>query len=431
MNSLPRVLLILFAALAVLAPTHAQEDASASTDAQFDLPDWITQEGRLEYMLLFESYKAEYSDMMELYSKSSAAATDLATTKRAGADEDAIAPMRDALRIIEEEIAATQERVDSIEAEMSALTSLLSWPNPVHWAKSHLAAMLMLIVVWFVGTWLIRLASAGIMRHASRENAKRTPSAETLQRTETLVLVFRKTLRFMLALVLFIMLLGELGVNTTAVVAGLGLLGLAVSFGSQSLVKDFISGFFMLLEGQLAIGDVVGLGGTSGTVENFTLRVTQLRDASGAVHFIPNGSIGEVTNHTHKYSKALITVGASYREDPDQVMVVLRKLLDEFALDAEWHADVLEKPSILGVDALNESEVAFKMSIKVTPGRQWAAKREVLRRVKIAFDLNDIEIPFPQRVNYTAGAQPASKVLNRNSSRTQTADDRQADDDKD
>ena len=170
----------------------------------------------------------------------------------------------------------------------------------------------------------------------------------------------------------------------------------------------------MLLEGQLSLGDVVSIDNKlTGTVEDFHLRVTRLRDAQGVVHFVPNGSIKTVSNLTHGFSKAVFMVGAGYSEDPDDVIAVLEKVLAEFAEDEAWKKDILEDPQILGVDSLGESEVTFKISVKVAPGRQWAARREMLKRIKVAFDLEGIEIPFPQRVHYVESTQPQPKTLKR------------------
>jgi small conductance mechanosensitive channel len=227
-------------------------------------------------------------------------------------------------------------------------------------------------------------------------------------------LVFRKAASIALWSICIIAILGELGVNTTALAAALGLFGIAISLGSQGLVKDFVSGFFMLLENQLAIGDVISINGSiSGTVENFGMRVTVLRDGSGTLHFIPNGSISRVSNQTHGFSKTVFTIGAGYREDPDEVIEVIESVLAKFAEDPNWKELLLEEPSVLGVDSLGESEVSFKLSLKVSPGKQWGIRRELLKRLKIAFDLNDIEMPFPQRVHYTEATQPVPKTVQR------------------
>ena len=420
---LPLLVLALAPATAQL-PSLSQAQQSADPAAEAGgtvLPDWLPQESRIEWLYLSEVLREEIGiqrRQAERQRSTAAEAAALADPESGGVDAEALQAARQELAYEQETAQQIQKRIDGIEAEMRALTSFFAWPNPLHWARSHALAVALIVVAWFVGLWLIAAAAGAVVRQAERDRRGRVADPEVVQRARTLVLVFRKTLRVLLGGVLLVMLLGEFGVNTTAVLAGLGLLGLAVSFGSQSLVKDLISGFFMLVEGQLSIGDVVSLNGTTGTVENFTLRVTQLRDASGAVHFLPNGSIGEVTNMTHEFSKAIISVGASYREDPDEVMDVLRGVLSEFAADPVWKEDVLEEPVILGVDGLGESDVTFKMAIKVAPGRQWAARREVLRRVKIAFDLHDIEIPFPQRVTYNAGEQPASKVITRRRSET-------------
>jgi small conductance mechanosensitive channel len=269
------------------------------------------------------------------------------------------------------------------------------------------------LLILLIGLQLAKFAGRAILRRANADTAH-GDAEERIQRAETLVLVFRKAAAITLWSICIVAILGELGVNTTALAATLGLLGIAVSLGSQGLVKDFVSGFFMLLENQLAIGDVISINGSiSGTVEHFGMRVTVLRDGSGALHFIPNGSISRVSNQTHGYSKTVFTIGAGYREDPDEVIEVIEEVLGKFAKEADWANMILDAPVVLGVDSLGESEVSFKISIKVAPGKQWGIRRELLKRLKIAFDLNDIEMPFPQRVHYTESEQPVSKTITR------------------
>ena len=184
------------------------------------------------------------------------------------------------------------------------------------------------------------------------------------------------------------------------ILASFGILGLAISFGAQSLVKDVIAGTFMLLEGQFGIGDVVRIEGVAGMVEKITLRTTVLRDLEGVVHVIPNGSITRVSNLTKAWSRAVLDVGVAYREDIDRVLDVLRRLLTEFYRDAEWGALLLEEPEVLGIQAFGDSAVMVRCVAKTLPLKQWDVARELRRRIKNRFDRENIEIPYPHMTFY-------------------------------
>src|SRR5688572_3405434 len=184
------------------------------------------------------------------------------------------------------------------------------------------------------------------------------------------------------------------------ILASFGILGLAISFGAQSLVKDVIAGTFMLLEGQFGIGDVVRIEGVAGMVEKITLRTTVLRDLEGVVHVIPSGSITRVSNLTKAWSRAVLDVGVAYREDIDRVLDVLRRLLTEFYRDAEWGALLLEEPEVLGIQAFGDSAVMVRCVAKTLPLKQWDVARELRRRIKNRFDRENIEIPYPHMTFY-------------------------------
>jgi small-conductance mechanosensitive channel len=184
------------------------------------------------------------------------------------------------------------------------------------------------------------------------------------------------------------------------ILASFGILGLAFSFGAQSLVKDVIAGTFMLLEGQFGIGDVVRIEGVAGMVEKITLRTTVLRDLEGVVHVIPNGSITRVSNLTKAWSRAVLDVGVGYREDIDRVLDVLRRLLTEFYRDAQWGALLLEEPEVLGIQAFGDSAVMVRCVAKTLPLKQWDVARELRRRIKNRFDRENIEIPYPHMTFY-------------------------------
>jgi small conductance mechanosensitive channel len=186
--------------------------------------------------------------------------------------------------------------------------------------------------------------------------------------------------------------------------AGVGVAGLAISFGAQSLVKDVIGGFFILLENQLAVGDIVEINGVGGVVERLTLRVVMLRDVRGTLHVIPNGSIGMVSNKTRGWSRAVLDVSVSYKEDVDAVIRVMREVAAAFWRDEEWRPALVEEPAVWGVEALADSAVNIRLVATTHPGRQWAVSRELRRRIKIRFDEAGIEIPFPQRTLHLGDA---------------------------
>ncbi|MBA3894944.1 MAG: mechanosensitive ion channel family protein [Gemmatimonadales bacterium] len=181
------------------------------------------------------------------------------------------------------------------------------------------------------------------------------------------------------------------------ILAGAGILGLAVSFGAQSLVKDIISGFFILFENQFAIGDVIEAGGKAGVVERMTMRVVVLRDLKGVMHVIPNSEIKVVSNMTRGWSRAVLDVGVSYAEDVDRALAVVRDEAARFSTDKEWMTQLDGPVEVPGIESLADSAIVIRSLIKTQPGAQWNAAREFRRRLKIRFDHEKIEIPFPQR----------------------------------
>lgn len=179
-------------------------------------------------------------------------------------------------------------------------------------------------------------------------------------------------------------------------------MGLAVGFGAQSVIKDVIAGFFIILEGQFAVGDVIKTGEISGVVERLNLRVTILRDASsGAVHFIPNSELKVVSNLTKEWSRVALDIGIAYHEDIDRVVEVLQQIGQELARDERMGPLILELPEVLGIESFGESQVTIKVLVKTLPQRQWEVARELRRRIKATFEKEGIEIPFPTRVHLT------------------------------
>jgi small conductance mechanosensitive channel len=247
--------------------------------------------------------------------------------------------------------------------------------------------------------WIARLADRHIVKLIARR-ADHGTQAEREDRAKTLVSVFHNAASIVVIVGGSIMILAETGVNIVPLMGGAAVAGLAVAFGAQNLIRDYFSGFMILLENQYAINDVVRIGGVAGLVERITLRVTVLRDLEGIVHFIPHGQATTVSNLTHGWSRAVLDVGVAYKENVNQVMEVLTELGREMRGDPRFSLLMLDEPEILGVDAFNDSAVTIKLIVKTRPLQQWAVKREMLRRIKLKFDELGIEIPFPQRTVY-------------------------------
>jgi moderate conductance mechanosensitive channel len=193
------------------------------------------------------------------------------------------------------------------------------------------------------------------------------------------------------------------------ILASVGVFGLAFSFGAQSLVKDVISGTFLLIEGQYGVGDIVRIGDVSGLVEKITIRTTILRDGHGVVHIIPNGAISRVSNMTKNWSRAVLDIGVAYKENVDEVMAVMREVGAELRADPEWGPLLLDDCEVLGVDAFGDSAVIIRMNAKTLPLKQFPVARELRRRIKNRFDAEGIEIPFPHVSFYWGeGQRPAA-----------------------
>ena len=230
--------------------------------------------------------------------------------------------------------------------------------------------------------------------------AGRLPGPTELKRADTLTHVIRDVARVVILTVGGMMVLAEIGVDLKPLLAAAGLGGLAIGFGAQSLVKDVLSGFFILLEDSVRVGDVVEIAGVGGLVEEVKLRTIVLRDLSGNVHVVPNGTIDKVKNMTSLYSFYLFDIGVAYRENVDEVMAVLKEIAEELRQDPRFSGDILEPLEMLGVDQFADSAVIIKCRIKTKPIQQWRIGREMNRRIKNTFDAKGIEIPFPHRTIY-------------------------------
>jgi small conductance mechanosensitive channel len=192
--------------------------------------------------------------------------------------------------------------------------------------------------------------------------------------------------------------LQEAGLDVQTVLGGAAILGVAIAFGAQNLMRDYFTGFMMLLEDQYELGDLITIGSITGTVERVNMRVTMLRDLEGRVHFIPNGQIGSLTNRTYDWARALVEIPVGPEQDVDQVMARLMEVARGLKDDPEWAEDIVDQPQMLGVDQFTESGVVIKLMLKTEPDRMFPVRRELLRRVKKDFDEAGIEPGFPRRV---------------------------------
>jgi len=219
-------------------------------------------------------------------------------------------------------------------------------------------------------------------------------------RAKTLRNVSESALKVAVVTVGGLLFLSNLGLNVTALLAGAGVAGLALSFAAQNLIRDFINGFFILLEDQYGVGDIVKVGDLAGVVEKFNLRLTVLRDLEGKAHFIPNSQIQQVTVFTQEWSRAVVDVGVAYKEDVDRVLAIFRDEAERFFQDPEWQDKRTNPPEVLGVENLADSAVVIRTLFGTKPAQQWAVAREFRRRIKKRLDQEGVEIPFPHRTLY-------------------------------
>ncbi|MEK9826560.1 MAG: mechanosensitive ion channel family protein, partial [Methylotenera sp.] len=234
---------------------------------------------------------------------------------------------------------------------------------------------------------------------------------EEIKRIETVGRVFRYIATIVISIIAVVEVLHQLGISIAPVLAAAGVVGLAVGFGAQSLIKDYFNGYFILLENQIRQGDVVEAGDKAGLVEEVTLRYVRMRDYSGNVHYVPNGLITTVTNMSRGFAQSVIDVRVAYRENVDEVIEVMKRVGAELRQDEQLAPKILDDMEMAGVDQLDNSAVVIRCRFKVLPLEQWGVRREYLKRIKAAFDAQGIEIPFPHLTVYPGqnkdGSAPA------------------------
>ncbi|HYL19962.1 MAG TPA: mechanosensitive ion channel domain-containing protein [Burkholderiales bacterium] len=295
---------------------------------------------------------------------------------------------------------------------MSEFWQHLKIVDSINWVSVG-ATAIHVVVIFALAYGLTRLFRR-LLSLFRRRITSHMDNIEQVRRVETLVRVFRYVTTVLVSLIAGMLILSEIGVSIAPILGAAGVVGLAVGFGAQSLIKDYFTGFFLLLENQIRQGDVVDAGGKSGTVEEVTLRYVRLRDYDGIVHFIPNNLITTVSNMSRGFAFAVVDAGVAYREDVDHVMRVMQRVAAELRKDEVFAPKIIADLEMAGVDKWAESSVIVRCRLRVLPLEQWNVRREFLRRLKKAFDEEGIEIPFPHLTVYPGqlkdGSAPALRV---------------------
>jgi small-conductance mechanosensitive channel len=298
----------------------------------------------------------------------------------------------------EEPVGLIDEKEERIRMEMlGKFLETIKWQNLVF---TSFRIVIILVLGWILGIVVGKLLKNLEGRLIMRGEEEGEPPSESVKRAETLVRLIRQAVYLAIWITITLVILKEIGVDIAPLLAGAGIAGLAIGFGGQNLVRDVISGFFLILENQVRVGDVAIINGTGGLVEKVNFRTIVLRDLAGVVHVFPNGTITTLSNMTQEWSAYVFEIGVAYKENTDQVIKVLEQILTEMRADPTFGALILEEPEILGVDKFADSAVIIKGRIKTKPIRQWMVGREFLRRVKLVFDEKGIEIPFPHQTVY-------------------------------
>ena len=272
----------------------------------------------------------------------------------------------------------------------------------VAWIITTLPSLLIIFVMAFLALKLTNIflhrLKPLMIKHM--ESGTEIDTTEMEKRIDTLLKILRSMIKIIVWLMTGMLILRKIGIDIAPIIAGAGIVGLAIGFGAQELVRDFISGFFMLLENQIRNGDVAIINGTGGLVEHVGMRTIVLRDLSGVVHIFQNGKINTLSNMTKNWSGMVFDIGVAYKEDTDRVVDVIQQVADEQRADPDFKNKILEPIEIFGVDQFGDSAVVIKARFKTKPIEQWAVGREFRRRLKKAFDDQGIEIPFPHRTVY-------------------------------
>ena len=294
---------------------------------------------------------------------------------------------------------------------MSELFTHLAGVDWNQWYGPALAAVRIVLIV--AAAWIAIAVLQRLVRGVRIRIQARLEGIEAARRAETLGRVIRYLVALVISAIAVMLVLAEVGVSLAPILGAAGVVGLAIGFGAQSLVKDYFTGFFLLFEDQIRTGDVVNVAGIGGLVEDITLRHVRLRDYDGNVHFIPNNLITTVTNMSRGFAFAVMDVGVAYRESVNEALDIIRGVGAAMRADEALAPLILDDLEIAGVERLDDSAVVLRSRFKVAPLAQWTVRRAFLQRIKEAFDRRGVEIPFPHLTVYAGRtalaeeAQPA------------------------
>lgn len=266
------------------------------------------------------------------------------------------------------------------------------------------------IFIILILSWILIRISYKLINTFKNYVTRTTDDAGSIKRAETLAQVFSHVAIVIILLISGMLILGEVGISIAPILAAAGVVGVAVGFGAQSLIKDYFTGFFLLIEDQIRHGEVVEIAGKKGKVEAVTLRHVKLRDFEGSVHFVPNSTITTVTNKSRDFSYAVIDISIAYRENLDEVYAIMRRVGEDMRAAPVFKEQITEDLEIAGIDNLADSAVIIRCRLKVHPLEQWDVRREYLYRIKKAFDQAGVEIPYPHLTLYAGEAKQAGKT---------------------
>ncbi|MBP7219561.1 MAG: mechanosensitive ion channel family protein [Paludibacteraceae bacterium] len=269
----------------------------------------------------------------------------------------------------------------------------------VNWLLYDFTYILISLVVVIVLIWLLNAISRNLEKVIlKRSDALRDKEAQ--KRVKTLMSIGRGIMRLILWAIFALILLKRIGIEIGPIIASAGIAGVAIGFGAQELIRDFLAGFFLLLDNQIRTDDIVVINGTTGIVEKIELRTIRLRDHSGVVHIFQHGKVNTLSNMTKEWSALVFEIGVAYKEDVDTVIAIMKSVGEDLEKDSRFSGNILEPISILGVEQFANNSIQLKVRIKTQTGEQWQTRREYMRRLKYAFDKKGIEIPFPRTTLY-------------------------------
>ncbi|MBN1622413.1 MAG: mechanosensitive ion channel family protein [Endomicrobiales bacterium] len=293
--------------------------------------------------------------------------------------------------------------------KVKLLDTLINYLKTIVLNAPKIFGIILLIAIVHYAAKFILHKVEGYLIEKAKEKGKLPREQE--KRIQTITGILNKFIYLSIWFVGFLIILGEIGINIGPILASVGVLGLALSFGAQNLVRDLISGIFMLLENQVRVGDVAIINGTGGLVENINLRTIILRDLAGVVHVFPNGSINTLSNMTKDWSGWVFDIGVAYKENTDKVIDIIKKVGKEMEEDKVFGSKIIEPLEIFGLDKFDDSAIVIKGRLKTLPIEQWNVGREFNKRIKNVFDEKNIEIPFPHRSVYFGEASKPIEVL--------------------